>query len=80
MKIYITLIFMVSLLIIAFIFGSQNNQMLTLSYLIAKTEISVAAAVSLFTIIGFFLGLIFSLFWRFVRAIKPKPTMNSSKG
>ncbi len=71
---------MVFLLVVAFIFGSQNSQIFTLNYLIARTEISVAAAVSLFTSIGFFLGLFFALFWRFVRAIKPKSTVHSPKG
>ena len=72
MRIYITAFIFLVLLAIAFVFGSQNEQMLTLNYLIARTELSVAAAVSLFTTLGFILGLIFSLFWRFVRMIKPK--------
>lgn len=67
---------MIALLVIAFIFGSQNNQMLTLNYMIARTELSVAEAVSLFTIIGFFLGLSFALLWKFVRMIKPKSIKN----
>ena len=50
---------MIALLVIAFIFGSQNNQVITLNYMIARTGLSVAAAVSLFTIIGFFLALFF---------------------
>ena len=53
-------------------FGSQNDQVLTLNYLIAKTNLSVAAAVSLFTTIGFVLGLLFALFWKLLRMIKPK--------
>jgi putative membrane protein len=60
------------LLAIAFVFGSQNEQTITLNYLIARTELSVAAAVSLFTTVGFLLGLIFSLLWKFIRMIKPK--------
>lgn len=71
MRTYITLIVFLLLLAIAFIFGSQNNQMLTLNYLIAKTEISVAAAVSLFTTLGFVLGLLFMLFWKFLRVVTP---------
>jgi putative membrane protein len=71
-RIIITVIVLLILLSIAFIFGSQNEQMLTLNYLIARTELSVAAAVSLFTTLGFLLGLIFSLLWKFVRMIKPK--------
>ncbi|TWX52854.1 lipopolysaccharide assembly protein LapA domain-containing protein [Colwellia hornerae] len=72
MRIYITAFLLFSLLVIAFIFGSQNEQTLTLNYLIARTELSVAAAVSLFTTLGFLLGLLFCLLWKFVRMIKPK--------
>jgi putative membrane protein len=71
MRLYITVILFLILLTIAFIFGSQNDQVLTLNYLIAKTNLSVAAAVSLFTTIGFMLGLLFALFWKFVKMIKP---------
>lgn len=67
---------MIALLVIAFIFGSQNNQIITLNYMIARTELSVAAAVSLFTIIGFFLGIFFSLLWKFIRMVKPKSINN----
>jgi len=55
------------LLSIAFIFGSQNDQIISLNYLVAKVELSMAAAVSLFTIIGFVLGLLATLLWRLIR-------------
>ena len=71
MRLYITVILFLILLTIAFIFGSQNDQVLTLNYLIAKTNLSVAAAVSLFTTIGFMLGLLFALFWKLLKIIKP---------
>lgn len=71
MRLYITIILFLILLAIAFIFGSQNDQVLTLNYLIAKTNLSVAAAVSLFTLIGFLLGLLFALFWKLLRMMKP---------
>nr|WP_221435130.1 lipopolysaccharide assembly protein LapA domain-containing protein [Thalassotalea piscium] len=64
------------MLIVAFIFGSQNDQSLTLNYLIARTEMTVAAAVSLFTTLGFFLGLLFALLWKLVRRIKPKKMLS----
>jgi putative membrane protein len=54
MRLYITLFFIIVLLAIAFIFGSQNEQLLMLNYLVARTEMTVAAATSLFTGIGFF--------------------------
>ncbi|WP_284246546.1 LapA family protein [Thalassotalea insulae] len=69
---------MLLLLLVAFIFGSQNDQLITLNYLIAQTEISVAAAVSLFTVIGFFLGLLFAVLWKLMRIIKTKPGKNAT--
>jgi len=71
-RIFITAFMFFILLAIAIIFGSQNEQTFTLNYLIARTELSVAAAVSLFTITGFLLGLLFSLLWKLIRMIKPK--------
>ncbi len=73
-RIYITIILMLLLLMVAFIFGSQNDQMITLNYLIARTELSVAAAVSLFTVIGFILGLLFAVLWKLVKVLKFKST------
>ncbi|MBA6327432.1 DUF1049 domain-containing protein [Colwellia sp. MB02u-6] len=70
MRLYITVILFLILLAIAFVFGSQNDQVLSLNYLIAKTNLSVAAAVSLFTSIGFVLGLLFALFWKLLSMIK----------
>ena len=70
MRLYFTVILFLILLAIAFVFGSQNDQVLTLNYLIAKMNISVAAAVSLFTTIGFILGLLFALFWKLLRMVK----------
>lgn len=67
---------MIALLVIAFIFGSQNNQVITLNYMIARADLSVAAAVSLFTTIGFFLGIFFALLWKFIRMVKPKSINN----
>jgi len=72
LRVIITAITFFILLAIAFIFGSQNEQTITLNYLIARAELPVATAVSLFTILGFILGLLFSLLWKFVRMIKPK--------
>ena len=72
MRLFITVILLVILLILAFIFGSQNNQLITLNYMIAKTEISVATAVSLFTSIGFFLGLLVVMLFKLLKIIKPK--------
>jgi len=70
MRLYFTSFLIFCLLIIAFIFGSQNEQLLTLNYLVARTEITVAAAVSLFTGLGFILGLLVTLLWRLIRKSK----------
>lgn len=70
MRIYFTLIIVIILIAIAFIFGSQNEQIISLNYLVAKVDLSVATAVSLFTSIGFVLGLLVTLLWRLVRKSK----------
>jgi len=61
-------------LAIAFVFGSQNDQMVTLNYLIARIDLSVATAVSLFTVLGFALGILFCLLWKLLNVVKPKNT------
>ena len=70
MRIYFTLIIVIILIAIAFIFGSQNEQIISLNYLVAKVDLSVATTVSLFTSIGFVLGLLVTLLWRLVRKSK----------
>jgi len=72
LRFYLSLFIFLCLLAIAFIFGSQNEQTITLNYLIARTDMSVAMAVSLFTAIGFFLGLLTVFMWKVSRAIKKK--------
>jgi len=81
MRLYITVILFLILLAIAFIFGSQNDQVFTLNYLIAKSSISVAQAVGLFTGLGFVLGLLFALFWKLLSMMKPakKTALNTAK-
>ena len=78
MRIYFTLFLVLILLAIAFVFGSQNEQMITLSYLVAKVELSIAAAVSLFTFIGFVIGLLVTLLWRLIRKGKKSRAKNRS--
>lgn len=78
MRIYFTFILVLILLAIAFVFGSQNEQMITLSYLVAKVELSIAAAVSLFTAIGFVIGLLVTLLWRLIRKGKKSRAKNRS--
>ncbi|WP_040357170.1 lipopolysaccharide assembly protein LapA domain-containing protein [Colwellia piezophila] len=77
-RLYIISFFILVLLAVAFIFGSQNEQVLTLNYLIARTEMTVAAAISLFTALGFFLGLLVTIAWRIVRKSKKVLAKNKS--
>ena len=76
---YITLILLLVLLTIAFIFGSQIEQTLTLNYLIARAEMSVAQAVSLFTVIGIAIGLLLALLGKLLRAVKSDRSNVSKK-
>lgn len=70
MRIYFIFFLVLILLAIAFVFGSQNEQIITLNYIAAKVDLSIAAAVSLFTSIGFVLGLLTTLLWRLMRSRK----------
>ena len=79
MRLYITLFFIIVLLVIAFIFGSQNDQLLMLNYLVARTEMTVAAAMSLFTGIGFVLGLLVTILWRLIRRGKKALAKNTQQ-
>lgn len=72
MKLFFTLTLLFVLLAIAFIFGSQNEQIIELNYLVAKTEITVAAAVSIFTLLGTFIGVLFSVSFSIHRKLKRK--------
>jgi putative membrane protein len=72
MRIYLLLLVMLLLLAIAFIFGSQNSQLITLNYMVARAEITVAQAVSLFTLLGFILGLMFALLWTLLRSLRAR--------
>ncbi len=78
MRIYFTIFLALILLSIAFVFGSQNEQIISLNYLVAKVELSIAAAVSLFTVIGFILGLLTTLLWRMIRKSKKALAKNRS--
>ncbi len=76
MRIYFT--FLLVFLVIAFIFGSQNEEIISLNYLIAKVELSIAMVASLFTAVGFILGLFSTLLWRMIRKDKKAQTKNHS--
>lgn len=78
MRFYLSLFILLLLLAVAFIFGSQNDQIITLNYLIARTEMSVAMAVSLFTFIGILIGIFLMLMWKFSRVVKKKLSLSEN--
>lgn len=78
MRIYFTLFLVLVLIAIAFVFGSQNEQMISLNYLIARVELSIAAAVSLFTLIGISIGILVTILWRLIRKGKKALAKNRS--
>lgn len=78
MRIYFTLFLVLVLIAIAFVFGSQNEQMISLNYLIARVELSIAAAVSLFTLIGISIGILVTILWSLIRKGKKALAKNRS--
>ncbi|WDE08270.1 DUF1049 domain-containing protein [Thalassomonas viridans] len=76
MRIVLLSFFILILFAVAFIFASQNNQVVELNYLIALAKLTVAQMVSLFTAIGFLLGLLVALLWKFVSALGGKKTLS----
>jgi len=70
MRFYLTLIVVLFLLFVAIVFGSQNEQVITLNYMIAKVDLPIAAAVSLFTSIGIILGILICLLWKLSRSLR----------
>lgn len=72
MKFYLTLFIVLFLLLVAFMFGSQNDQVITVNYIIAKADIPVAMAVSIFTTLGFLLGLFTVLLMKLIKPFARK--------
>ena len=70
MRFYLTLVVMLFFLFVAFVFGSQNEQVITLNYMIARAELPIAAAVSLFTGIGVLIGILICVLWKLSRTLK----------
>lgn len=77
-RIYFTFFLVLILLAIAFVFGSQNEQIISLNYMVAKVDLSVATAVSLFTIIGMSIGVLLTLLWCLIRKGKKALAKNRS--
>jgi putative membrane protein len=62
----------------AFVFGSQNEQIISLNYIVARIDLSVAAAVSIFTSIGFIIGVLSTVLWRIINKSKKAFRQNKS--
>lgn len=75
MRLYFTLFLLLLFISIAFVFGSQNNQTITLNYLIARSDMTVAEAVSIFSALGFIIGILVTIVWRLIR--KGKKALSS---
>ncbi|WP_428977359.1 lipopolysaccharide assembly protein LapA domain-containing protein [Thalassotalea euphylliae] len=60
------------MLLVAFAFGSQNDQLITLNYFIAKATMPVAMAVSIFAGLGFLFGLVFMFLINLLKPLKRK--------
>jgi len=69
LRIVLLCFFILILFAVAFIFATQNNQLVAFNYLIAEVDLKVAQLVSLFTAVGFLLGLLTALLWKFVSAL-----------
>ena len=63
---------------IAFVFGTQNEQIIELNYIIARANISVAMAVSIFTLIGFVMGILTMISFMFGRKLKRLKTKTAT--
>ncbi|WOH37952.1 LapA family protein [Thalassotalea fonticola] len=70
MKLYLSVLVLFIFLAIAFVFGTQNEQIIELNYIIARSNISVAMAVSIFTFIGFVIGMFTMFTFMISRRIK----------
>ena len=78
MRIYLSSFIIFVLLVTAFVFGSQNEQIISLNYIVARIDLSVAAAVSIFTSIGFIIGVLSTVLWRIINKSKKAFRQNKS--
>ena len=82
MKLYLSLLLLFIFLVIAFVFGTQNPQPIELNYIVARSELTVAEAVSIFTFIGFMIGIFTILSVMVARKLKRKknkPSIDSQQ-
>ncbi|MDN3652708.1 LapA family protein [Thalassotalea ponticola] len=79
MKLYLSVLVLFVFVAIAFVFGTQNDQIIQLNYIIAKSRMSVAMAVSLFTLIGFIIGVLTMFSVMLSRKIKRMRKTNNAQ-
>ncbi|WP_371189179.1 lipopolysaccharide assembly protein LapA domain-containing protein [Thalassotalea maritima] len=78
MKLYFSILLLFILLLVAFIFGTQNKQIVELNFLIARADITVAMAVSIFTAIGVAIGIMLALVFSLQRKLARRKKHRSS--
>jgi putative membrane protein len=61
MKVIIVFVVIILLLMISIIIGSQNTQMITVNYVIAKTELRVSTFMVITIALGFLIGFLMML-------------------
>lgn len=64
MKVFITLVCLILLLILAILIGAQNDQLVTVNYLVAQSKVKLSVLMAIMMLIGIAFSLLaFSLFW-----------------
>ncbi len=79
MKLYLSIVVLFIFLAIAFVFGTQNEQIIELNYIIARSELPIAQAVSIFTFIGFVIGVLTMTLVMLTRKIKRSKSSEPAK-
>lgn len=64
MKVFITLVGLILLLILAILIGAQNDQLVTVNYLVAQSSVKLSVLMAIMMVIGIAFSVVaFSLFW-----------------
>lgn len=63
MKLLVTLLVFLSVLVFAIVIGAQNEQMITVSFMIATQEMTVSTLIAICIVIGFISAMFVSLIW-----------------
>ena len=64
MKAFLSVVLLLAVLLIAILLGAQNDQIISVNYLIAQTELRLSVLMAIMLVIGIGLSwIIFSLVW-----------------